>query len=92
MGEPKALMIDTFRELHALHFSLRVIGKLTGYSPSHVSRTLIDVGARECWSHVDDARADLPLALRESCDSLRSSRGVAPRERAGRYQDITPTI
>jgi hypothetical protein len=78
MRVQKALAIEVFIELHRLHFSLRVIGKLTGYSPYHVSRTLLDVGARECWSHVADVRADLPSALRESCDRLASGRTAQP--------------
>jgi hypothetical protein len=75
---PKALAIDVFVELHRLHFSGRIIGELTGFSPSHVSRILCDVGMHERWSDVADVRAGLPLALRESCDRLVSVRAVRP--------------
>ena len=73
MLPPKAC--DVFCKLHAMHFSGRIIAKLTGFSASHVSRVLLDVGRRERWSNVADAKADLPPELLESCASLIRARG-----------------
>ena len=75
MSAQKAQAIDVFLELHALHFSGRVIAKLTGYSASHVCRTLLDAGEHQCWSNVADAKADLPPELLESCARLIRARG-----------------
>jgi hypothetical protein len=92
MRAQKAVAIDVFVELHGLHFSRSVIAKLTGYFAAYVGEVPFDVLKRERWDNVADVRAALPSALRESCARLMAARRIAPRERADRCQDISPTI
>jgi hypothetical protein len=78
MRAPKASTIDVLIELHRLHFSRSVIGKLTGCSSAFVGQMLCDAGSRERWHKPDDCRAALPQALREACDHLAIARAAQP--------------
>jgi hypothetical protein len=88
--------IEVFVELHALHVSRSVIAKLTGYSAMYVGMVLFDLGAHERWDHAADVRADLPSALRESCDNLIAGHQPDDLKRAcvvlrGRKRKTPPT-
>jgi hypothetical protein len=76
MRAQQASTIDVFVALHRLHCSRSIIGRLTGYSSAFVGQILCNAGMRECWSNVDDVRADLPSALLAACDRLAVARAL----------------
>jgi hypothetical protein len=65
-------------DLHDLHLTDSVIGKLVKRDRSQVRRILNELGLKEVWSNIADVRSMLPTQLLEACAQCATRVAVAP--------------
>lgn len=63
----KAELYDLIADLHDLHLTSGVIGKILGLDRGYVRDILHNMGLHQHWSEPADVIASLPLKLRHAC-------------------------